>query len=341
MASLDIFNNDAFAVSQLTQAIVDIPRVPTQLGDEGMFNEYGITTTTMMIERTGSGLKLVPTAPRGGVRSTAGRERRKMIPIAAVHLPQGDTILADEVQNVRAFGTETEVEGVQRLVNRQLAVLKGNIDLTLEHMRVGALRGQVLDSDGVSVIWDLYDIFGMQRQVMGFNIATANSSVDLRQKTEDLKRAIQRKLGGKSFTRVRVKCSESWFDKFVGHDKMYKAWELYQQGQFNREFPGQNFVFNNVVFQVYSGYVVDAQGLEHEFIPAGKAYAYPEGLRDMFQIAYAPGDYMETVNTVGSPYYANQRMMDFNKGVELESQSNPIVLNTLPEAVIELTTKAS
>ena len=61
----------------------------------------------------------------------------------------------------------------------------------------------------------------------------------------------------------------------------------------------------------------------------------------MFQIAYAPGDYMETVNTVGSPYYANQRMMDFNKGVELESQSNPIVLNTLPEAVIELTTKAS
>lgn len=340
MATLDIFNNDAFAVSQLTQAIVDIPRVPTQLGDEGMFNEYGITTTTMMIERTGSGLKLVPTAPRGGVRSTAGRERRKMIPIAAVHLPQGDTILADEVQNVRAFGTETEVEGVQRLVNRQLAVLKGNIDLTLEHMRVGALRGQVLDADGVSVIWDLYEIFGMTRQVIGFNIDTKSSSVDLRQKTEDLKRAIQRKLGGKSFTRVRVKCSESWFDKFVGHDKMMKAWELYNQGAFNREFPGQNFVFNNVVFQVYSGGVVDGNGLDHDFIPPGKAYAYPEGVRDMFQIAYAPGDYMSTVNTMGSPYYASQYRLPHDKGIDLESQSNPIVLNSLPEAVIELTTKA-
>lgn len=103
MATLDIFNNDAFSVSQLTQTIVDIPRVPTQLADEGLFNEYGITTTTMMIERTGSGLKLVPTAPRGGVRATVGRENRKLIPIAAVHLPQGDTIMADEVQNVRAF----------------------------------------------------------------------------------------------------------------------------------------------------------------------------------------------------------------------------------------------
>lgn len=341
MATLDIFNDDAFSVSQLTQTIVDIPRVPTQLGDEGLFSEYGITTTTMMIERTGSGLKLVPTAPRGGVGQTAGRERRKLIPIAAVHLPQRDTILADEVQNVRAFGSETEVEGVQRLVSRQLTQLKGNLDLTLEHMRVGALRGQVLDADGVSVIWDLYEIFGMQRQVLGFNINTANTSVDLRQKTEDLKRAIQRKLGGKSFTRVRVKCSESWFDKFVGHDKMYKAWELYQQGVFNREFPGQNFVFNNVVFQVYSGGVVDANGLDHDFIPEGKAYAYPEGVRDMFQIAYAPGDYMSTVNTMGVPYYASQERLPHDKGVDIESQSNPIVLNTLPEAVIELTTKAS
>ena len=86
MATLDIFNDDAFSLSQLTQTIVDIPRVPTQLGDEGMFNEYGISTTTMMIERTGSGLKLVPTAPRGGVRATVGREKRKLIPIAAVHL---------------------------------------------------------------------------------------------------------------------------------------------------------------------------------------------------------------------------------------------------------------
>ncbi|WP_313330664.1 major capsid protein [Comamonas sp.] len=341
MATLDIFNNDAFSVSQLTQSIIDIPRVPTQLGDQGLFREYGITTTTMMIERTGSGLKLVPVAPRGGVGATVGRDKRKMIPIAAAHLPQRDTILADEIQNVRAFGSETEVEGMQRLVSNQLAKLKANLDLTLEHMRVGALRGEVLDADGVSVVWNLYDLFGMNRQSMGFNINTAGTTVDLRQKTEDLKRAIQRKLGGKSFTRVRVKCSEQWFDKFVGHDKMYKAWERYQDGAFNRDFPGQTFLFNNVLFEVYSGFVVDGQGNEVPFIPAGKAYAYPEGVPGMFQIAYAPGDYASTVNTLGVPYYASQERLPHDKGVDLESQSNPIVLNSLPEAVIELTTSAS
>lgn len=337
MATLDIFNNDAFSVSQLTQTIVDIPRVPTQLGDEGLFNEYGITSTTMMIERTGGGLKLVPTAPRGGVGSTAGREKRKLIPIAAVHLPQRDTIMADEVQNVRAFGSETEVMGIQRLVQRQLAIMKGSIDLTLEHMRVGALKGQVLDADGVTPLWNLYDIFGMTQVVLGFDTNSATSSSDLKAKCVDLKRRVKKTLGGRSFSRVRVKCSESWFDKFVGHDSMAKAWDRWNSGDFARQDQSvSDFEFAGVVFQVYLG-GVDG----HDFIPAGEAYAYPEGVPRMFQTAYAPGDYMSTVNTMGVPYYASQERIEHDKGVELESQSNPIMLNTLPEAVIKLTTKAT
>lgn len=336
MATLDIFNNDAFSVSQLTQTIVDIPRVPTQLGDEGLFQEYGISTTSMMIERQGGGLKLVPTAPRGGVRSTVGREKRKLIPIAAVHLPQGDTVMADEVQNVRAFGSETEVESVSRLVTRQLTKMKGNLDLTLEYHRIGALKGLVLDADGIDVIYDLYQIFGMQRQTMGFDIATAASGVDLKQKTVDLKRAIQRALGGRSHKGVRVKASESWMDAYTGNNSMKKAWELWQSGQYNREDQTEGiFVYMGVEFQVYAGGV----GGE-DFIPEGKAYAYPKGIPGMFQTAYAPGDYMDTVNTIGSPYYASQERLPHNKGVDLESQSNPITFNSLPEAVIELTTGA-
>jgi hypothetical protein len=50
---------------------------------------------------------------------------------------------------------------------------------------------------------------------------------------------------------------------------------------------------------------------------------------------------METVNTMGIPYYAKQERMKYDRGVELESQSNPIMLNTLPEAVIKCTVAAS
>lgn len=336
MATLDIFNNDAFSVSQLTQTIVDIPRVPTQLGDEGLFREYGITTTTMMIERKGSGLTLVPSAPRGGVRATVGRDKRKMIPIAAVHLPQGDTILADEVQNVRAFGSETEVESVQRLVRTQLEKMKANLDLTLEYHRIGALKGLVLDADGADVIYDLYTLFGMDRPKMAFNIANAGSTADPKQLCVDLKRRIKKSLGGRSFTRVRVKTSEEFFDRLVGHKEMKAAWEKWNDGAFARQDQSESdFEFAGVIFQAYSGGTSGG-----DFIPAGKAYAYPEGVPGMFQTAYAPGDYMSTVNTMGVPYYASQERLPHDKGVELESQSNPITLNTLPEAVVELTVGA-
>ena len=337
MATLDIFNNDAFSVSQLTQTIVDIPRVPTQLGDEGLFREYGISTTTMLIERTGSKLALVPTAPRGGVGQTVGRDKRKMIPIAAVHLPQRDAILADEVQNVRAFGSETEVQTVQRLVLGQLTKLKSNLDLTLEYHRVGALKGLVLDANGEDVIYDLYSLFGMTKPSLAFDINNSASTVDLKQKCIDLKRLVRNALGGRSLQRVRVKASESWFDKFIGHNDMKSAWEAWNNGAFLRQDQSTtDFEFAGVVFQVYSGGTSAG-----DFIPKDRAYAYPEGVPGMFQTAFAPGDYMSTVNTLGAPYYASQERLPHDKGVEIESQSNPITFNALPEAVIELRTAAT
>ena len=71
------------------------------------------------------------------------------------------------------------------------------------------------------------------------------------------------------------------------------------------------------------------------------AYAYPEGVPGMFQSKFAPADYMETVNTQGLPFYAKMETMPFNKGVIGEAQSNPIHFNSLPEAVIKLSTAAS
>lgn len=337
MATFDIFNNDAFSVSQLTQTIVDIPRIPTRLGDMGLFTEYGITTPTMMIERKGSALSLVPTAPRGGVKQTIGSTNRKLIPVGTSHLPQGATILADEVFGVRAFGSETEVESMQNLVRQKLEIAKGNIDLTLEYHRVGALKGLILDADGSTPILDVYALFGMTQQTMFWNIATANTTADPKQLCVDLKRMIRAKLGGRSFTRVRAMVSQGFFDKLVAHGNMKKAWELWQAGQYNRTDQSESdFEFAGVVFGIYEGGVDGT-----DFIADGIGYAYPEGVSRMFQTAYAPADYMETVNTMGLPYYAKQEVMRFNKGVDIETQSNPVCLNTLPEAVIKLSAAAS
>lgn len=329
MATLDIFNNDAFSVSRLSQTIVDIPRVQTILGDSGLFTESGITTTGMMIERTGSALRLVPATARGGPGQPVNIPGRSMIPIATCHLPQSGSVLADEVQNVRAFGSETEVEAVSARVAQKLAVMKGNLDLTLEYHRIGAIKGQVLDADGATVLLDMYSAFGVAQTSQNFVLGTATTRV--KDKIAAVTRAIRTKLGGRSFSGVEVLCSESFFDGLTRHATIEKAYEFYQVNQFLRSDPrGSAFSFAGVTFREYLGGVGST-----DFIPAGEAYAYPTGVSGLFQTVYAPAPYMETVNTMGLPYYAKQEPMDFNKGVELEAQSNPLNFCTLPEAVIK------
>jgi hypothetical protein len=341
MATLDIFNDDAFRVSALIDTITDIPRVPSQIRDEGLFTEYGIMTPTVMIERQGRELSLVPTAPRGAPGQPVSRTGRKLIPMAAVHLPQTGAVLADEVYGVREFGSETEVMQVQALVRDKLAVMRESMDLTLEHMMVGALKGLVVDADGTTPIWNMYDIFGFTQKVIPMNIDTANTTVDLKQKCIDIKRAVRNSLGGRAFSGVRVKCSESWFDKFVGHNQMKAAWDRWNNGAFLRQDQTEtDFEFAGVSFRIYSGGTGTSESMT-DFIPANTAFAYPTGVPRMFHCAYAPADYMETVNTMGTPYYAKQERMKFDRGVELEAQSNPLVFNKLPEAVVKLITAAS
>lgn len=337
MATFDIFNDNAFSVSQLTQTIVDIPRVPTMLGDMGLFREYGISTPTMMIERRGSSLSLVPAAPRGGLGQTMSGDDRKLIPVATVHLPQRDTIMADIVYGVRAFGSETEVQSMQAVVTARQAKMKAQLDLTLEYHRVGALKGLVLDADGTTPLLNIYTLFGMGQVTQFWNIATNNTTADPKQLAVALKRLMRTKLGGRTFRRVRVVCSAGFFDKLVAHNNMKAAWELWNNGGFNRTDQSEaDFEWMGVVYSIYEGGVNGT-----DFIEDGFAYAFPEGVQDMFQTAFAPADYMETVNTLGAPYYTKLERMRFDKGVELEAQSNPVTLNTLPECVIKLSVAAS
>lgn len=68
-----------------------------------------------------------------------------------------------------------------------------------------------------------------------------------------------------------------------------------------------------------------------------EALLVPEGVPDLYISAFAPADYMETVNTQGIPYYSKLETLPFGKGVAGEAQSNPLHLCTRPRAQIRLT----
>ena len=326
---MDIFNDDAFSVVSLTKAIEDTPFVPGRVGQLGIFSEEGVSTTSISIEKVGSTVSLVPAASRGSSGRPMGNDKRQMIPFTATHLPQRASILADEVQNLRAFGSETEVETAQRLMNRKLAKMRRDLDTTIEYQRIGAIKGSILDSDGTTELLNLHTAFGTS--VTSHSLVLGTAGTPVRNKVIEARRKMEAALGGLTYSGARVLCSASFFDALVGHAKVEAAFDRYMNGEFLREDQRGGFYFAGVFWEEYRGQVGATK-----FIADGEAWMVPEGVPDLFVTNYAPADYMETVNTLGQAYYAKQEPKDFNKGIDVETQSNPIHICTRPAVPVKL-----
>src|SRR5262249_28086974 len=141
MPSLDVFRNDLFGVVSLTDAINKAPYKPGRIGGLGLFRERGITTTTVVVEEKDGRLSLIQTTPRGGPGTTIGAQKRRALSFVVPHLQRESQVNADEVQNVRAFGSENDTEAVMTLVNERFVDLRAMHEVTLEHMRAKAIQG--------------------------------------------------------------------------------------------------------------------------------------------------------------------------------------------------------
>jgi hypothetical protein len=134
---LDIFRSDAFQVTTLTDLINHAPYAPGRLGP--LFRSRGIRTTTVTIEEKTGILRLIQTSPRGGVPSSEGKVKRTARSFPVTHLERESNIDADEVQNVRAFGSEDGTRAVQRPRRRAPGrCCAQSHEVTMEHMRAWA-----------------------------------------------------------------------------------------------------------------------------------------------------------------------------------------------------------
>lgn len=334
MPTLDIFDDPAFGVTSLTAAInehvegQEIPNDPfTDLFRPG---EEGITTTSIVIESEGDLVRLIEAKDRGAPGQVVTGTKRTLRAVAAVHLPTTAAIMADEVQGVRAFGSMTEVASIQSLVSKRLAAMRKSIDATLFWHRLGAIKGQVLDADAQTVLLDLHKWMEVEKQVHAIKLGAAGT--DVRQAVVDAKRKSETVLGTSMIQGYRTICGRNFFDKLVAHQKVVASYERWQDGAFARGDQRKGFMFADVEWREFYGKVGPV-----EFIDPDKAYLVPVGVQGLFLTRFCPANYMETVNTLGLPYYAKQERMKFDKGIDMEGQSNPITLCTKPRAIIELT----
>lgn len=340
MSTLDIFNDDAFSMASLTAAVNEQPVAPTQIHESGLFEEDGIDTTTLLVEKQSGSNTLVAYTERGGPGETVGDDDRNIRAFRVPHLQRDDTILADQIQNVRAFGSETKRETLSDRVAKKMSKHLTAMDMTVEHQRCGAIKGQVLDKFG-NVMENMYTAFDVAVPDP-INMKLDSESTVVRAESDQVVYKVEDALEGAVYSKIVAWAGRDFWDMLINHKNIR---EIYMAAQNSAALLGQTPDSIQVGSIEYRRYKISpsaktASAAGGGFIPADKARVVPFGVPDMFITRFAPADYIETVNTIGLARYAKQLAKRNNKGIDIEVQSNPISLCTRPGALFELSIAA-
>jgi hypothetical protein len=342
---LDVFNDDAFSVVNLTDGINKLKYVPGRIGQMGLFRPSSVTTTSIAIEQKDGVLILVPPTPRGGPGTTVDKTRRSLLDIRVPHFEINDAIMAEEVQGVRAFvpgmlgdnSVAAIVETVETKVYERDAEHSQSMDATSEYSRIGAVKGIVTYKGGQTL--NLFDTFDVQ-QIAEVDFDLDNGSPAdgvLRKKCAGVIRAMGAELGGVPFDRPWAFCGDNFFDDLLAHKEVRLSFLNWTEAQILRDgYVGPNgsswgiFEFGGIVWENYRGQVGD-----DVYVNTDKAHIFPMGAPGLFRTYWAPADYVETINTMGQRLYSKIYPMDNGKGVNLDVQMNELNICTRPRALIQ------
>lgn len=339
MAHMDIFNDDAFSLVSMTQAIEKMPNVPSFLGDIGIFDEEGVDTSIVSIEQKGTTLSLIPTSLRGTAPPMGTTDKRTLRNFSIPRVAKGDQIFAAEVERVRAFGTESELETIVAKVAQKQAKLMTEVALTLEYHRLGAIQGILLDSDGSTTLYNYFTEFGISAPTeIDFDLDNASPvSGALIIKMNAAKRAAIRALGNAYIpgrTRLLWLCGDTFYDQLTNHPEVratYSNWQAAESLRGSLSSVFGNFTFGEMEWKNYQG----TDDNSTVAIGATKAKLVVLNAPGLYRRYNGPGETFETVNTIGRPLYSMLVKDDArNMWVQPEVYAYPLHICTRPEVLL-------
>lgn len=305
MASMDIFNSSAFSMTSLTGAVNKVGYKPQLLGSLNIFEPMPVRTRTVFVDRREGKLTLIPSSPVGAPPKELVVDPRNAVPLKTTRLAEGFTLYAEEIQGIRAFGSETEFAQVQAEYLKRMASVRDDMDLTHEFHRLGALQGLLLDADGTTVIYNYFTEFGVtEAPAINFDLGNANPATGaIRLKTAEVIRSMSRSAGG-AFTpgtTIHALVGDAFYDALITHpevEKTYQNWAAAADLRQDRTW--QAFTYGGITWHNYRG----TDDNSTVAIDPDEAKFFPVGAKDVFKKAMAPAEFGPYVNTLGQDTYA-------------------------------------
>jgi len=353
---LDFFNNDTFSAVSMTRHVNVQPHVPTRIGEMDLFGDRvngttiesrmnsaatnGVDSDVVVVTSEDGKLMILPTEARGAMPTYNQPDNVKKRSFQVPHIPKLDELVWDKIIGKRIYGQQangqTSQESIAAAVDRKLTKIVKEHYLTWEYHRLGALKGVILDADGEQIVYDLFKEFGIQKKTVTYG------TMSLAEVSNAIVEHVGDVLGAEQGQGVHCFVGKDFFDAVRDDAAVNTAFERWKEGQHLRtsyqtgmykmgEAP-MNFHYEGVTYERYRGKLNSGSSL----IADDKGHAFPIGT-DRFFRSNAPGTVQDAVGTLGLPMYIERAPKRFNTGVDFFSQSNPLMMCSQPDLLVELT----
>lgn len=338
MAAFDIFNSKAFSMIEMTSASNLNPYRPGFLGSLNLFTPKPISTLAAAIELKDGTLNLIKTTPRGAPLGEGAMEKRNIYYRETVRIAKGHTIMSDEIQSVRAFGSTSELQSMIGVVADRLngpTGLIAQVEYTWENMRLGAIQGIVLDSDASELV-NWFTVLGVsQPSEVDWDLDNASpASGAVRKLCTSTLRGVQRALGGlwlPGSSYLIGLCGDAFWDDLTAHAEVRQTYLNYTAASDLRApLAFETLNYGGITWINYRG----SDDNSTVAIGTDKAKFVPVNVPGLFDVAFSPCESMTYVNTPGKPLYS---MMILDDDREMwarpEVYSYPLFICTRPAAL--------
>ena len=337
MLTMDVFNGDAFTATSLTAAVDKLGYVPTTLSSiPGLITPVPIRTVEVWIEARATAPALIQTTPRGSAPGQKGGDNRNARAFNTRRLALGSRVTASELQGIRAFGSETELKQLMTEIGRRQMKIKRDFALTKEAWLLNMVQGKVLDADG-TLIYDWSAEFGQTIPAeIGFNIPAPDAAANgtIRKTANTIVRTMTRNLlglGGTDFSVVAL-CGDAFWDSLTTCaevERTYLNWANAEALRNDTTRVWSAFKFGDIYWMNYRGTDDNATVA----VTTDRVKFFPVGA-GIFQMAYAPAERFEFVNTLGQEMYSWMVLdRDRDSWADVECYSYLLPVCTMPQAL--------
>lgn len=341
--------NFPYNATQLTQEINRYPTLYGLMNALGIFPSEAISSRVVEIRFEDGVLVVLGATEVGAPGETTERETGDSVFLGIPHFPHLESVLARDLQDFLDVvgGRKVPKQWATELAKR-LKLVRNLHAITREYLRLGALRGNVIDGRGRLVV-NLFQAFKITPKTIDFALGTA--ATDVIGNCSQLVDYYGENMKGETMTGVEVICGRTWFNKFVQHPKVEKYWlQTLNAGQLaNIERLrlggswGRVFEFQGIAYREYTGTIPVRDPITGKITTVrnmgeNEARAYPTGTSNTFVTYDGPVDHMAYVNQPGQEVFISPELLKHGEGVEFKSQSNALPICRRPEFLVDCST---